>query len=287
MPDQEFGVTFVISTYKRREDLLRCLQSILGRYPNSEIVVVNDDPTDDLAIDYRSPFVYRRNQTNLGCPQSRNVGANLVKTDYAFFLDDDAILGDINLEMAMKVMVENPSVVVCGFPARNHIDNKINITGLFSTPEMNSLDFFDAPAFNGGASLIKMDFFLPRGYSPRIRGYGEEAELTLRALSSGFRVVTLQNGGAIDHFPSSDAREGNLANQRMNDIATAFEYGGLILGFRQFLAHTFAAFRLYSWRQVGGCARGFFIGFSVLNFKDKNKKNVYENWLRLARNQTI
>ena len=280
-------MTFVVTTFKRRDLLENCLNSILEQYPEARVVVVNDDPTDDVPFDPHPQVFYHSNSKNLGCPQSRNVGANLVKTSFAFFLDDDGVLGDVDLEGAIRLMDENESIAVCGFPARNHTISGVHITGIFSQPRNSPLNFYDTPAFNGGASLVRMSFFCPKGYNPRIRGYGEEAELTLRALSSGLRVVSLKSGGAIDHFPNSIHAASNLVAQRANDITTAFNYGGLILGLRQFLAHTYASLKAKSSGQILGCLGGLFRGFIVINIGDRSRKIIYRNWLHLARREAI
>lgn len=285
--DLSSNVTFVVATFKRRDFLENCLNSILEKYPKAGVVVVNDDPADDLPFNSYPQVFYHRNSRNLGCPQSRNVGANLVKTSYAFFLDDDGVLGDVDIERAVRLMDGNETIAVCGFSARNHIGGGVNTTGIFSQPKISPFDFYDTPAFNGGASLIRMSFFCPEGYNPRIRGYGEEAELTLRALSSGLRVVSLKNGGAIDHFPSTVSASSNSVAQRANDIATAFNYGGFMLGSRQFLAHTYAALKVKSLRQILGCLRGLIQGITILNTGDRRRKMIYRNWLQLARKESI
>jgi GT2 family glycosyltransferase len=276
-------ITFVISTYKRHEFLRRCVASIKSRFPQAKIIIVNDDPADEELDFSDSGVLYHKNNQNMGCPKSRNIGASLVQTPFIFFLDDDATLGDVDLRTARELLIENDLIVICGFSARNHVNGQTYFSGFHATGRDNGALFFDTPAFNGGASLVKTNFFLLRGYHPRINGYGEEAELTLNALSLGFRVVSLREGGAIDHYPTIVARDANLSRQRQNDVTTAFEYGGIFLGLRQFAAHTRASMAMGSLRQLQGCVVGIFSGIRTVNLFDKKKYDAYQKWLYLAR----
>jgi glycosyltransferase involved in cell wall biosynthesis len=280
-------VTFVISTYKRHVALDVCLASIRDMYPLSKVVIVNDDPSDGNLVFNDSNVQYLKNLKNVGCPKSRNIGASFVDTPFIFFLDDDATIGNVDIATARDLLTENSSIVVCGFPARNHIGDAIYLTGFFDMTSDSKEPFFDTPAFNGGACLVRTSFFLPRGYHPRIQGYGEEAELTLRAISSDLRVVALKNGGAIDHFPTLAARDVNLARQRKNDVVTAFEYGGLFLGHRQFAAHSVASIRMRSLHQLLGCFLGLLSGVNVINFSNRKRRVAYRSWLRLSRISVI
>ena len=283
MEESFTDITFVVATYKRFEALQDCLASLSVTYPNSKVIVVNDDPESG-DLHFEDPrILYIQNSKNLGCPKSRSVGAKLVKTPLIFFLDDDATVGDVDLAVAKKVLNENASIVICGFPARNHINGKIHKTGFVSIDGGRGDLFFDTPAFNGGACLVRANFFLPRGYHPRIDGYGEEAELTLRALSTGFRVVGLENCGAIDHYPNLISRETNLARQRLNDVVTAFEYGGLYMGIRQFIGHLVASLKLRSSIQLAGCVKGLKSGIKIVNQRDRNRKVAYRRWIEMAR----
>ncbi len=276
-------VTFVISTYKRHEALNNCLTSVRVAYPQSKVIIINDDPFDKVLNVDGLNICYHQNSKNLGCPKSRNIGAGYVDTPFIFFLDDDATIGNVDIAAARKLLISDSNLVVVGFPARNHINDEIHLSGFSGLAARSEETFFDTPAFNGGACLMRTSFFLPRGYHPRITGYGEEAELTLRANSSGLRVVSLRNGGAIDHFPTLVARDKNLARQRLNDIATAYEYGGLFRGLRQSAAHMIAAMKMRSPQQLQGCFAGIFSGLLIVNLGDVNKRKSYRNWLRLAR----
>jgi glycosyltransferase involved in cell wall biosynthesis len=256
-------------------------------YSASKVIIVNDDPTDENLVFNDLNVHYSKNLKNLGCPKSRNIGASFVDTPFIFFLDDDATIGNVDIAKARDLLRENSSMVVCGFPARNHVGDAIYLTGFFDTASGSKEPFFDTPAFNGGACLVRTNFFLPRGYHPRIHGYGEEAELTLRAIASGLRVVALKNGGAIDHFPTLAARDVNLAKQRKNDVVTAFEYGGLLLGQRQFAAHAVASIKMRSVHQVLGCFLGLLSGLKVINFSNRKRKMAYRKWLHLSRVSAI
>jgi GT2 family glycosyltransferase len=275
--------TFVVATFKRHEQLITCLESVRTGYPQVKIVVINDDPTD---VDFQLniPNVqYLINDMNQGCPKSRSLGASYVETPYIFFLDDDATIGDVDIVRAINLLEQDVTIAVCGFSARNYISEEVHLSG-FAQSKMHSItDHFDTPAFNGGACLVRTNFFLPRGYHPRIGGYGEEAELTLCAITRGFKVVSLRNGGSINHYPTLTASDTNLSRQRSNDVTTAFEYGGGIVGLRLFAAHAIASISSRSFSQFKGCIKGAIKGLQVMNMTNQVKKDAFRTWLRLSR----
>ncbi|PCI28657.1 hypothetical protein COB52_03355 [Candidatus Kaiserbacteria bacterium] len=81
----------IIPTYKREEDLLRCLDSIkLQSLAPDEVIVIDDDSiTEVLEVTY-----YKKDHSkhNRGTAVSRNLGLSLIRNNIFFILDDDLVL---------------------------------------------------------------------------------------------------------------------------------------------------------------------------------------------------
>lgn len=87
-------VSVVIPTYNRRDLLVQCILSVMAQdYPNIEIIVVDDNGTDDTAsyLFERFPAVRLiHNESNLGPSFSKNKGILQSRGRYILFLDSDS-----------------------------------------------------------------------------------------------------------------------------------------------------------------------------------------------------
>lgn len=89
-------VTIIIPIYNTKKYLRQCLKSVVSQtYANIEIIIINDASTDNsLAIikkymKYYPNIILINNDKNIGVSASRNIGLNLSKGDYIYFLDSD------------------------------------------------------------------------------------------------------------------------------------------------------------------------------------------------------
>ena len=89
------SATVVIPCYGRGAALEECLASIAKYCPSLAVVVVDDGTQDDSvlavveAADSKLVISYRRNSTNEGACAARNLGLELVTTEWVMFLDSD------------------------------------------------------------------------------------------------------------------------------------------------------------------------------------------------------
>ena len=86
----------VIATYRRPDDVARCLDAIgLQTRPPDELVVVDASPdtlTRDL-VAARPGVTYLRNEAGMGTlPTSRAIGIRATRSDVVAFLDDDSVV---------------------------------------------------------------------------------------------------------------------------------------------------------------------------------------------------
>jgi GT2 family glycosyltransferase len=99
-------VAVIIATYRRPDDVARCLDAIaLQTREPDELVVVDaspDDRTRDL-VAARTGVVYLRNEAGMGTlPTSRAIGVAGTTSDVVAFLDDDSIVRPTWLENLVK-----------------------------------------------------------------------------------------------------------------------------------------------------------------------------------------
>lgn len=110
-------VTVVIPTYKRNVPYLsRAVESVIRQtYPNIEIIVVDDSPSDwegrtqikaymDTVVSDR--ILYIQNERNLGGSLARNEGIRRAKGFFISFLDDDDEYCEEKIEKQVAFMLE-------------------------------------------------------------------------------------------------------------------------------------------------------------------------------------
>jgi glycosyltransferase involved in cell wall biosynthesis len=117
-------VSIIIPTYNRSNLLRLTIESVLAQtYPNIEIIVVDDDSTDDTAAvieQYAGRVIYIK-QANQGASVARNTGFQAASGEYINFLDDDDLLMPTKIERQVQVLDSHPEIglVHCGY---YHID---------------------------------------------------------------------------------------------------------------------------------------------------------------------
>lgn len=93
-------VSVIIPTYKRPENLIRAINSVLLQsYKNIEIIVIDDNnegdeyrlETEELMkqFEYDNRVIYLKHKINKNGAAARNKGIKYVKSKYVAFLDDD------------------------------------------------------------------------------------------------------------------------------------------------------------------------------------------------------
>jgi GT2 family glycosyltransferase len=110
-------VSVVITTFNRKEKVIRTIQSVLDSCNYNlilEILVVDDASTDNTAETVEYYFhglvrVIRLKEEKL-ISESRNIGFNESKGNLVFFLDDDVILSNTVILELSTYLLENPNV---------------------------------------------------------------------------------------------------------------------------------------------------------------------------------
>ena len=90
-------VSVIIPIYKVEKYLRKCIKSIVGQtYPNLEIILVDDGSPDKSgiicdemsALDERIKVIHKQNS---GVSDARNIGIEISKGDYIYFIDGDIV----------------------------------------------------------------------------------------------------------------------------------------------------------------------------------------------------
>lgn len=104
--------SIITPTYKRKDELLRAVNSILQqKHQDWEMIIINDSPDDRTYDDIKMALsderiLYIKNSTNSGVNYSRNVGINHISpvSDYTIFLDDDDFLEENALSVLSNLI---------------------------------------------------------------------------------------------------------------------------------------------------------------------------------------
>lgn len=116
------AISFIVPVYNVENYLTECVESILSQTVSKEIILIDDGSTDNslnIALDYAKqyPFVTVIHHQNKGQSAARNLGINIAKGEYIFFVDsDDILLGDslgTFCEMAHQQNVDMVKLQVC------------------------------------------------------------------------------------------------------------------------------------------------------------------------------
>ena len=107
-------INVIIPAYNCRTTLDRTLSSLIAQTdPNFEVIVVDDCSTEDIKSivdDYTNKLniIYIRNEQNLGCGMSRQVGIDNATQKFITFLDSDDMFMPYTIETFNSIIETNP-----------------------------------------------------------------------------------------------------------------------------------------------------------------------------------
>ncbi len=200
---QPAGISIVIITYNRPEDMLELVQNIATlEHPEllSEIVIVNNKSTKSyqeveefIQGHPQLPFRYSIAPENLGVSRGRNHAIQKSTGEILLFLDDDALFRDKDvLPQVQAIFNEEEKAGIASFKVLYHSTLEMQQTA-FAHKEFEKrkdLHHFDTAYFVGCAHAIRRSVFKKTGYYPENFFYGmEEYDLSYRAIIEGFKIV--------------------------------------------------------------------------------------------------
>ena len=107
-------INVIIPAYNCRATLGRTLSSLVAQTdPNFEVIIVDDCSTEDIKSivdDYTNKLniIYIRNEQNLGCGMSRQVGIDNATQKFITFLDSDDMFMPYTIETFNSIIEANP-----------------------------------------------------------------------------------------------------------------------------------------------------------------------------------
>lgn len=117
-------LSIVILTMNREKQVINALQSCIKcKLPEDTIFIIIDNASTDnteekvkafIECNSEIDYIYKKMDYNTGSGMGRNIGFGLTKSEYVFFLDDDAVIDEQNAEdffgYALDLMDRNPSI---------------------------------------------------------------------------------------------------------------------------------------------------------------------------------
>lgn len=147
-------LSIIIPAYNSEKSIARCLNSVIKqKYNNFEIIVVNDgstDNTENIVMKYKKKdhrIIYKKIK-NSGSAVARNVGYEMSKGDYIYFLDADDYILDDYISNMMQIFDKYSVDFVCSsyqIMKNNIIIGKERVyleEGLFSGEKLTKLYSF-------------------------------------------------------------------------------------------------------------------------------------------------
>ena len=217
MPVNDF-VSVTVVTYNSGRFIKRCLDSVLEeKYPNKEIIVVDNASTDGTAdileqFEGRCKIVY--NEENIGFAAAQNQAIAISRGEWVLTLNPDVLLdNDFIQELVEAGKVDSKVGTVCGklltilatfdLPEKQLVDS----TGIYFTPMLRHLDRGSQEVDNGhylkpeyvfGATAaaalyrrIMIDDVAIDGefFDPDFFVYREDADVAWRSQLLGWRCI--------------------------------------------------------------------------------------------------
>lgn len=207
-------VSVVIPTYNRKTMLIRLLEGILNSdYKNVEIIIVNDNSTDDtlnvIAGKYKKFKNIRivTNKKNLYTAGSRNKGAMMANGKYIFFIDDDNVVTKKLISSLVEVMntdenigevgpimyyYQNKKRIFWAGTRRNMITTKTNfLVNRKLLPKKNIWETDDVlNAFMVRADVVKKNRI---SFVENLGIMYEESDYAMKIKNSGYKAVAVKD----------------------------------------------------------------------------------------------
>lgn len=137
-------VSIIVPVYNVEKYINRCIESILNQtFINYELIIVDDGSPDNSAmiceeyakIDERISVIHKKNG---GLSSARNVGIDIAKGKYLFFVDGDDVIHPKTLEILYSGLVECGAQISIGNFCRFHENNEL----VFQAKEQNDLSVY-------------------------------------------------------------------------------------------------------------------------------------------------
>jgi len=206
-------ISVIIPTYNNKTQFLTYLKQNFQFIKDCEIIIVNDNPKQDLSqIPKEFPSIRLiNNQENLGFAKSVNYGIGQSHGEFILLLNDDVKLLDESYQTALKYFKRDDKLFAVSFAQKEKGERVVgkNVLdwqrGLFFHRAADNLE----PGLNawaeGGSCLIdKVKFHQLNGFNTIYSHfYWEDIDLSYRAEKKGWRIFFDPTIIVIHHHQST------------------------------------------------------------------------------------
>lgn len=179
-------LSIIVPAYNVELYVERCVNSLLNQSVDDqyEIIIINDGSTDGtkaVVESFEDAKIRVVNQENQGLSCARNVGFNIAKGEYVWFVDSDDWISKNAIQMIYEKITERPEVVALNYiECHDGINDRVNC---YSKKPSQGLDLLFS-GFNYPAQFyVYKKGFLSKNnlkFYPGI--YHEDMEFTPRAI---------------------------------------------------------------------------------------------------------
>jgi len=199
-----------ISTYKRPDDLRKCLTCLFHQDYEFDLFIV-DNASGDKTLQVLQEFSSMHqnmqyevlSKPNPSAIQTINYALRKLHNKYVVILDDDTFLYDSTILRKLVSTAntdDNIAIVAC-----NVRDCTGKISFVLKTPFFDATDYphvsddeiFDVDDFSGACALFRRSLVGPMFYDESYALYWNESDLAIRMVANGHRVVINQRAIVI------------------------------------------------------------------------------------------
>lgn len=192
-------ISVIIPVYKNKQLFLDNLKANLQYLKNTQIIVVNDNPDDDLvgAVEkVANRALVINNPRNLGFGPSVNLGAHKAHGQFLLLLNSDVKLRDAGFQKTLALF-NNNQLFALTF-AQEDQNGRLSVAnqghfaqGLFHHQSKPCATTCETLWAEGGSCLIRKELFAKLGgfdsiYAPF---YWEDVDLGYRAWQAGYQIL--------------------------------------------------------------------------------------------------
>lgn len=184
-------ISVIIPAFNRKRQLITLLESIYRNDGDFEVIIVDDDSTEELeSLKEQFPIKYMK-QEKSSPAMARNRGVSMAKGNIIAFTDSDCIV-DINwLNVISKAFKENADL--------------IGGTTIEGSEEKNQLKEGELHCSTNNMAVLKSIFESVGGFDSYFTFAGEDADFCLRVREKGYKL-TAQEDMIITHCPPDGFR---------------------------------------------------------------------------------
>ena len=190
------NITFVITTFRSRNTIFECLDSLS---PECKKIIIENSSDKDLMIELKKKYLnlsYQIMPNNYGYGKANNFGIRKSNTDYIFILNPDAKFEKNSFDKFINILVNKNFSIAA--PIELNDTKKIDFNG-------NSLISTDS--VKGFAMLLKKNLFV-NFFDENIFLYLEEIDLCIRTKKTNGTIflvnVPIVHAGGASHGDKND-----------------------------------------------------------------------------------